>query len=35
MTKFEKQLNRNLKGKKLERAGKISQAIKLYEANVE
>lgn len=35
MTKFDKQVNRNLKGKKLENSGKISQAIKLYETNIE
>ena len=31
---FEKQVDRNLKGIKLEKAGKIDEAIKLYEMNI-
>ena len=31
---FEKQVDRNLKGIKLEKTGKVDEAIKLYEINI-
>jgi len=34
MDKFDRQVDRNLKGKELEKEGKIDKAIKLYEKNV-
>lgn len=34
MDKFEKQVERNLKGIQFEKEGNVEQAIKLYEANV-
>jgi len=35
MNKFDKQLERNLKGIELEKAGKVDEAIRLYEQNIE
>lgn len=34
MTDFDKQVERNLKAKKLEKTGNIEEAIKLYEQNI-
>lgn len=35
MTDFDKQVERNLEGRELEKAFKIPEAIKLYEANIQ
>ena len=34
MDKFERQVERNLRGKKLEKTGRTDEAIQLYEANI-